>query len=366
MPPADDVRDESCAEARRSPAAFSRLNSLFRKLFFLIPIGIIGNVIALAITTDRAQLRSLLQIKPGYFLLAMVFGVIPWFTGSLRMHLWTKFLGNNLGYRTLFRIAVCAELGGAISPPLVGGGPVKLGMLMQRGFSAGTALSIVTMENLEDALFFCIMVPVALTVSSSWQLPVVRSVLEQLGQAPFLLTAAGAAVTLFAVCFAIMKNRHLLKQRFLWFHSFSGKLRTFVENFSGTFKKIIRSGKAVLILTLTLTALQWICKYTIISLVLLSFGLQPHPLLFMALQVLVFAFASLIPTPGGVGGAETVFYFIHRAYLPAGLVYVITAVWRFFTFYFLALLGSLLFLLFKAHSATRTSPTAIRGGSCEG
>jgi uncharacterized membrane protein YbhN (UPF0104 family) len=78
------------------------------------------------------------------------------------------------------------------------------------------------------------------------------------------------------------------------------------------------NGKSVFALTFTLTAVQWICRYSIISLLFMSLGLPARPVLFMALQVVVFALLSFIPTPGGAGGAEALFYLLYR---PIGSAY---------------------------------------------
>jgi uncharacterized membrane protein YbhN (UPF0104 family) len=76
----------------------------------------------------------------------------------------------------------------------------------------------------------------------------------------------------------------------------------------------------------------------------------------MVLQVFVFALMTLVPTPGAAGGAEVMFSLIYRAFLPAGTIGLVTAGWRFLTFYFLLLLAAALSLLFGIQSLAASRP----------
>jgi uncharacterized membrane protein YbhN (UPF0104 family) len=107
---------------------------------------------------------------------------------------------------------------------------------------------------------------------------------------------------------------------------------------------------------MALTALQWICRYSIISLLLASMGIPVRPVLFMVLQVFVFALMTLVPTPGAAGGAEVMFSLMYHAFLPAGTIGLVTAGWRFLTFYFLLLLAAALSLLFGMQPRAETRP----------
>jgi uncharacterized membrane protein YbhN (UPF0104 family) len=346
------VRDKtnvgSDTTAPSSPGIPEWMEQLFRKLFFLIPIGIIGNILFYLTTTDRHVLASVLHFSPVYFAAAMLLGIVPWFTGSLRLFLWSRFLGNRIDFPEVFKIAIGAELGAAVSPPVIGGSAVKIGMLMRQGFTGGTALSLSVLENTEDTLFFLAMVPLALTITSSWDLPQVKTVLAGLGNpAPWtVLGGVGAGVCLGAVFLLVKsKSRHAEPLQ-SGLAVLKGKVRSAYSNFIATYHRIAREGKSIFAMTMALTALQWICRYSIISLLLASMGIPVRPVLFMVLQVFVFALMTLVPTPGAAGGAEVMFSLMYRAFLPAGTIGLVTAGWRFLTFYFLLFLAAALSLLF--------------------
>lgn len=330
--------------ALRSPEWMDRL---FQKLFFLIPVGIIGNIIFYLFTSDRDVLASLMHFSPWYFALAMVLSIVPWFTGSLRLFMWSRFLGKSIPYMTAFKISIGAELGAAVSPPLIGGSAVRIAMLMRHGFTGAAALSFSVLENMEDAVFFLIMVPSALTISSAWNLPAVRSVLAGLRHPPLQTLLGGVCVCICigVLLFALTRKIRTAISWLSGFATLGERMRSAYYNFITIFRRIAREGKSIFAMTIALTSLQWICRYSIISLLLVSMGIPVRPVLFMALQVFVFALMTVVPTPGAVGGAEVMFSFVFRAFLPQGTIGLVTAGWRFLTFYFLLLLAAALTLL---------------------
>jgi len=348
MQPAHEVARIGNAD----PAVFvadqgMRMHKLFNKLFLLIPIGVIGNIIYSLAFTDHAVMDSVVRFSPVYLVLALLLCIVPWFTGSLRLFIWSKFLGKDQRYSDMFAIAIGAELGAAASPPLVGGGPIKIWMLMQRGFSGSAALSLAMLESFEDALFFLVMVPIALTMSSAWNLPIFRISTAGLGHLSIWILSGVASLIFFAGIFVAGYRSKGITERFPVLRRISGHVSALYHEFVGTYRNIILNGKTIFILTMALTAIQWFCRYSIISLLLLGLGIAPRPILFMALQVLVFALLAFIPTPGGVGGAEVLFSIFYHSFLPPETIGIVTAGWRFFTFYFLLLLAAMLYFLFR-------------------
>ena len=358
----------SIGEKDAAPACSGQvpwIDTLFRKLLFLIPLGVIGNVAFILLAGDGVLFRSQVHIAPEYIVIAAFLSITPWFTGALRLLLWSRFLGGGLRYREVFRIVLGAELGAAISPPIIGGSAVKAGMLMQKGLPGGTALSLTALESMEDGLFFLVMVPLALTLSSSWDLPVIQRLLSGSGHASLPMFLAGGGIACGAV-FALAQPRcRTLVMRFTPAARLATIIAPAYRNFIEAWKTIIAGGKSVFALTFALTAVQWICRYSILTLLLLSLSLPVQPVLFMALQVLVFALMSFIPTPGGAGGAEAVFYIFYHPFLAADSIGLVTAGWRFFTFYFLLFLAAALFLVFGMRTATATKPNNGQGAPAQ-
>ncbi len=318
--------------------------ALFRKLLFLIPVGIIGNLVYCFLTTDTRMIASVVQVHPGYLLVAALFAVVPWFTGSLRLYIWSRFLKQPVPYRDAFSIAIAADLGAAIAPPMIGGSAVKIGMLVNRGIHAGTALSLPALENIEDFLCFLVLVPAGFALTSQPVLPFDGT---RLPYGTWKILAGALACSLLLVLLAMVLKRSTRLE------TFRIKIKQTLGSFLNTFQTIGKDGRHLLLLTLALTLVQWICRYSIISLLLAGLGISVQPVLFMVLQIMVFALNVLIPTPGGSGGAEAFFALLYNPYLPAGSMGLVTTAWRFLTFYFHTLLAAVLFLLLDAYQVRR-------------
>ncbi|MDA8422160.1 MAG: hypothetical protein M0Z89_02375, partial [Nitrospiraceae bacterium] len=117
MQPAPEITGNENTRASSMPDQAKRIPSLLNKLFLLIPIGVAGNIIFLFVFTDHEMFGSVRRFSPAYFCIALFLSLVPWFTGSLRMFLWSRFLGKAVRYRDMFHIALGAELGAAVSPP---------------------------------------------------------------------------------------------------------------------------------------------------------------------------------------------------------------------------------------------------------
>lgn len=345
----DPARAAAATAAAEKPEARG-LARLFRTTLIMIPIGVLGNIVFSFLATDRDLLASLHEFPRGYLLLAVGLGLLPWLTNTLRLHIWARFLGHDIGLRDCFQMTLAVDLGSAISPTAVGGGFFKWGMLVQRGVSPGTAASLTTWPIIEDAIFFGLALPIAVIATASWKLPVLAEVAERFGhEAPVvLLSAAGIALfTWLAVRWVLLGGLgHRTRQRGIQFLARTRrKLRDTWLEAREVFRQIALRGRWLFILSLALTAIQWIARYSVISALVAFLGEPVQPVLFWLLQWVVFTLMAFIPTPGAAGGAEAAFYLVYSALLPDRVIGIATAGWRFFTFYFQLALASVVFFL---------------------
>lgn len=338
---------EEAGRTRRS------LDRIFRTAMVMIAIGVVGNIAFSLLVTDRDLLVSVGQLPRGYLGLALLLGVIPWFTNALRLLIWTRFLGHGVRFREAFEITLATDLGTAVSPTAVGGGFFKWGLLVQRGVSPGAAASLTTLAPLEDGLFFLIALPVAIYLTASWGHPVFAEAALQLqaNALPALgVTAAIAAITWGAVRWVVGggfgHRAQRRTQRF--FGRIARSMRATWVDARQVYRLIRRDGKSRFALSLGLTAIQWSARYSIISAIVAFLGAPVQPVLFWMLQWVVFSLSAFVPTPGAAGGAEAAFFVIYSPFIPSGLIGLATAGWRFFTFYLLLGIAAVLYLALGA------------------
>lgn len=341
------------------------LDRVFRLSLLLIPFGVVGNLVLSWAATDRSVLASLGEYPRGYLVLALVLGLVPWFTNALRIWIWTRFIGNALPYRDAFRITLGGELGSSVLPTSTGGEIIRWGMMLQKGLTPGTAASVVTLNQVEDTVFFLVALPLAAWLSSAWELPVLQRVAGELQENALLALGAGLAV-LFALR---LLSRMLLvgslgeRPRRWGLRSVAQMRRRFRkawEDAKRVYALVIRRGKGWFLLTTSLTAVQWICRYSVVSALAAFLGATVDPVLFFLLQWVVFTAMLFIPTPGAAGGAEAAFFLVYSALLPERIIGLMTAGWRLLTFYLQLALGALLFLALNVVEA-RLGPARREG-----
>lgn len=335
------------------------LRKLFRTALLVIPIGVLGNIAFSLLTTDRDLLGALGQFPRRYLLLALALTLVPWATNTLRLLIWTRFLGYHLPVRDAFKTTLVVDLGSAVSPTAVGGGIFKWGMLVQRGIRPGAAASITTFPIIEDGIFFAIAVPASLLLTRSWDLPVLEQATGGLRErAPLVLlgAAAVALLTWLAVRAALggglgsgARRRGLRTSARL-----RRRLRTGWRDAREVYRLMVAGGKWRFAVSLALTAIQWGARYSVISALVAFLGAPVRPVLFWALQWIVFTIMSFIPTPGATGGAEAAFFLVYSPFLPGRIIGLATAGWRFLTFYLTLAIAAVLFALLDAADRRRS------------
>ena len=167
--------------SEQKPHKTSRLNldRIVKPLLILVIVGVVGNLAFCLWTTDRQKLAEILRFDGRYLLGAMLLTLVPLLGHMVRTIMWTRFLGYRIGLVKLFKIVLANELAASITPTAIGGGPLKLAMLVQTGVRTGAAACVTTLPTLEDLLFFIVAVPIAMTISSSWNHPVFNLILEE-------------------------------------------------------------------------------------------------------------------------------------------------------------------------------------------
>lgn len=336
--------------AKRQQGLSPGVQKLFRTSMVLIPIGVLGNIAFSLLTTDRALLAALAGFDRRYLLLAVGLALLPWLTHTIRLAMWTRFLGYGIGYRESFRITLANDLGAAVSPTAVGGGLFKWGLLVQRGVSPGAAVSLTTLPTLEDAIFFAVALPLAVVYTASWELPVFMTIGERVGHNALVLlpVVAGIAALSWLAIRLVLGGQLGGRARRRGLRATGRtrrRLRVTWRDARGVFSVIARRGKLLFALSMLLTSLQWMARYSVISALIAFLGVPVEPVLFWLLQWVVFSLMAMVPTPGAAGGAEAIFFLIYSAFVPAGIIGVATAGWRFLTFYLQLGLAAILFAL---------------------
>jgi glycosyltransferase 2 family protein len=362
-PPAEPGGD-AADRSPLTPPGGGPARRAFQLALLLLPIGVLGNIAYTLLATDRALLASIGQLPRGYLAAALALTLTPWITGSLRLMVWSRFFGYRLSFRELLRMTLVVDLGAAVSPTAIGGEAFRWGMLVRRGVKPGEAATLALLPKVEDAVFFFVFaLPFAIAWSRPWELPAIATSARLL---------SGNALVVFAVAIVIALISWLLLRSTLLGHG-GERLQRGGVKWWGTARRhlrrtwaearrgidlILHGGKSRFALTLVLTAIHWIGRYSVVMALALFLGVPFDPVLFWLLQWIVFTIMTFMPTPGAAGGAEVAFTAVYATLLPSGVIGLMTAAWRLFTFYVPVALAAVAFSLLGDSSRVRPVSSA--------
>jgi len=306
----------------------------------VILIGVAVNLGLAYYSIKLGATRIIGAVSPGWLLVAALLGLVPVATHAVRILIWARFFGGSTTFAQALRAAFGTELGSAISPKAIGGAPVKMGMLVEAGVRPGAAASIALLNNLDDMLLFTVVIPVIAIVTARWEVPqvqdAIRGVFEKAAaMAPWLLIAL-----VLGGGYWLWRRRRARRER-EQAHRLPepGPIARARDDFARAWSLLGRRGKGRFLLALALTTFQWIARCSVATAVMYGLGQDVDPVLFFLLQWVVYATMIFIPTPGAALGAEASFAAILDAFIPEGLLGLVTAGWRFFTFYLVLMVG---------------------------
>lgn len=308
----------------------------------IILAGVVVNLTMAFLSIRSGALRTISRVSPWWLAVAVLLGLAPTVVHALRIRNWTGFLSDPTSARQSLRAAFGTELGSAISPKAIGGAPVKLALLVEAGQRTGTAASIILLNNIEDVLFFVAVMPAVVFLTASWEVPAIQEATARIGArvavaAPWLIGIAAAIVV------AILVRRWLAHRRDPRHDAEVGPVRRALRRMRGdfliTYALIGKRGKARFLVGVGLATLQWLCRCSVATAVMLGLGESVDPVLFLLLQWVVWATMVFVPTPGAALGAEASFAAVFAGFVPGSLLGLVGAAWRFLSFYLVLIAG---------------------------
>jgi uncharacterized membrane protein YbhN (UPF0104 family) len=247
-------------------------------------------------------------------------------------------------------------------------------MVIEHGVSPAAAASLASLTAVEDIVFIALSVPVAIALSSTpWRHPLPYHSLGPPGKVapalwptnlwPYILLALLTYLGL-RVLLGTKRGLHIRSVLRRLARRGTIGLRRMAREARSVVGTVGRRGRWRFAASMGLTAIQWICRYSVPAVIVAYLGVRVDPFLFYALHGFVFLVMAIVPTPGATGSAEAAFIVMYGPTLPRGLIGFVTATWRFLTFYAVVSLGALLFLFLsrgrKAHRVA-TSGAASPG-----
>jgi hypothetical protein len=343
------------------------INRIIRIVSIIIPLALAGNIAYALLATDFSIMRGIGNYGVFYLIPAVVLVFVPWGAHTLRIFLWGRAFGKDLTLGESFRTAVATDLGAAITPSTIGGSYAKFGILASFGFSPGEATLITLLGTIEDAAFFMFALPMAFFVTGAWNDPGIRQVAANIARSWMVFVGIGATIVIGYIIFVKIRGRIRASDPETTRNAPTGfrqklkaRLRTYGRQFAEAWGFVKNNHKATFLQCVLLAGAGWICRYSVITLLVLGLGYTADPILFFLLQWVVFTLMTLFPTPGAVGGAEVSLALIFRGVVPLGAIPILTGIWRFFTFYLIMITGAVILIIFGVGRSRNGAAAAAR------
>lgn len=324
------------------------LRQLIKYLSILLPLAMCGNVIYIIVAGEPEMIARLAAFNLFYLFLGIIMAFVPWLTQSTGIRLWAKLFRKDLTSRQALRTVLATDLGGAIAPTMLGGGYLKIAFLMGYGFTGSEAALVALLGTLVDGVFFAIAIPLAIIWSRAWDNPSVAIVWRSLVSHWQIIVAAGIVVIMAIWVARIVrswKGQRIPDSEAVlegnWLARIRGRVRRFWADMCAASGFVWRAGKGTFAACVAIVGLGWCCRYGAISALVAGLGFHADPVLFFILQWVVFSATTLIPTPGGIGGAELSFGLVFHGLVPFEIIPILTGAWRFVTFYMTIAAGAL-------------------------
>lgn len=338
-------------------------NTIIGRLILFISIGVAAHILFLLFTTDKEILFEVRKIKFRFLLIIAGLVLVPWLGHALRMVIWTKFLDCKLTFRETLKIAVSTDLGAALTPTIIGGGPVKLAMLLRQKTPPAKAGILIALGGFEDLIFYLSGILLAFFFAFDSISKIFESILRMLRENALIILG----VFIIILIYVLLRKYGIIKYKLEFLNIFPARFkRSILKLFIGmrrslyetksTLKLILEKGKLTFLLSFSILIVQWFAKFSILTVILFALGIDVSFISIYLRQWLVWLTMIFIPTPGATGGAEASFYLLFGPSIPSEVIALIVSTWRFFTYYFIMLSAVLIYQLTSYISFRRKVP----------
>ncbi len=289
-------------------------------------------------------------------MLAAALAFVPVLTNSLRLAIWTRFLGHGLSLPNAVKVITGTMIANSVTPSATGSVPIKLMFLIGEGIEAPKAITLISFQAAEDMLVLAGLAGLCLGISGFALFDFLQSdprMLARLGSIVRMgeYVSAGAVLLVIASIAIVASGLAGVRAK-ARIGAIAARARGAFTRVVGDWVDVARRGKSVAFANVLLALAQWSARFSIAGLVLAAFGTTWSPALFWLLQYLVQSIGSIVPTPGGAGGSEAAFLLLFAPFVDAEILLPAMSAWR-LSFFYLPLVGAALAFGFLQRSSRR-------------
>jgi glycosyltransferase 2 family protein len=336
---------------------------LFRYAIQGAVLGVLASVGVFLYTHSDQTITHLHEFR--WKLAFLMFGMIftAWLCNGCRIFLLSRSLGYPLTYRQSIATSLSCEFGIAATPAGMGGAAIRLGLLRRAGVPLAHGTSMLATDIAIDSVFFLLLSPFA--ISSILKNQKVLALFSHIQTEKIFFLLAGIPLIIIFFIWIGKKGffhwcyRKVAEHPFGHRHKIQSRVQLISHKFQSEFHRmkggithLFQLRKGILLCTFLLSSIQWICRYSILPVILFGFSIHNDPVLLFLLQGILFTVSLIIVLPGGGGGIEVITALVLKLIIPDALVGIVILLWRFFTYHLYLLGGGSMFFYTCWHMNT--------------
>jgi uncharacterized protein (TIRG00374 family) len=266
----------------------------------LIALALVASVAAPILLGGVSALDGIGALAPGALVMILTLTLLNGFARSAKLWTLTRHLGIALPAPTALGISLATDFAFLTTPGGIGGYATNILLLRRAGATTSAATAIAAADQIVDAAFFAVALPVAAVFAlGSAAPPALLRIAFTCGGV--LLVATIAAIALrrpLARVLANATNALAARNRHI------AALRDLLARAAGETTQLLSGDPRYGVAIASLTALQWMTRYGVLWAALVALGHEvPYAVVLLA-QALVMHAAQWSGIPGGAGAAE--------------------------------------------------------------
>ena len=298
----------------------------------------------------EAIVDRLLNIDIKYLLLAFLMIFIYWFARSLTLHTFTKKFKKDNKFLSSFQLALRTQFFNAITPFSTGGQPYQIYYLHKQGLDATVSTNIIIQSFIVYQIALVTLGIIAVISNFIFHIFAKVNLLQHLVLLGFLCNTV-VIIVMFIVSFSKKLNKklialgislltklHIVKDKQKKLDEWDKHINDFHEG-----AKILLANKWDFVKTILYNMIGLCCLYSIPLFLLYSMGDFTSYNIFIAIitSAYVMLIGSFVPIPGASGGLEYGFVSFYGSFITGSTLKAIMLLWRFVTYYFGLIVGSI-------------------------
>lgn len=324
----------------------------FKKYLNIIILIIFTGLVLFFSLKDNFQttINQICSMNIFWLVCAISFIVLYWIFRSQALFLIVKEENKNFKFMQSFQLMLRTQFFNAVTPFATGGQPFQIYYLNQCGITLGSATGLVVENFIVYQIALVILGITAVISNYFFHIFSKVYLLQQLVTLGFIINTL-VIVVMFLVAFGKNFNKKFIsiaintltklrvvkdKQKKL------DKWNKSINQFHMSATSLLKN-KFLFIKSIILNFIALICLYLIPIFIFYSMGLYNSINCFEVIVAssYVMLMGSFVPIPGGTGGLEYGFVAFYGTFITGGVLSAIMLVWRFITYYFGMIVGSI-------------------------